>query len=133
VAERRLRVVPAVSFGALSLVVAFVGVFGTLARSVAERRREIAIRMAMGASPHRALRMVVRQAAVLAAVAVVTGLAAAMLAARGLASMLYGVTSHDPLTFVVVALIVAVTALVACLVPARRASRVNPIELLQSE
>lgn len=133
VAERRLRVIPAVSFGALSLVVAFVGVFGTLARSVAERRREIAIRMAMGASPHRTLRMVVRQAAVLTAVAVVTGLVAATLAARGLASMLYGVTTHDPLTFVVVAVVVAVTALVACIVPARRASRVNPIELLQAE
>jgi predicted lysophospholipase L1 biosynthesis ABC-type transport system permease subunit len=133
VADRRLRALLAGSIACLAFAVALVGLAGGLARVVSERRYELAIRAALGATPSRAMRMVMIEGASLAAVGLIVGIAGALAAGRAIASMLYGVSPHDSITFVVVAAVVVVTTLGACYFPARRASRVNPLELMRAE
>lgn len=131
--DRRLRLVPALGFAAVALAVALTGVFAMLSRAVAERRRELAVRIALGASEGRILGMVLRRAALLTGAGLVVGVAGAVAVTRGLGSLLFGVGPRDPLTFTVVAVIVAAAALLAAYVPARRAARVEPLELLRTE
>ncbi|MPY89748.1 MAG: FtsX-like permease family protein [Luteitalea sp.] len=133
IADRRLHTLLAGSFAGLALVLALVGLAAALARAVTELRRELAIRTALGSSPHRTVRFMIAKGAALAATGVVAGLAAAALAARGLAGMLYGLGPRDPTTFVGAAALVAFAALLACYLPARRAARVDPAELLRAE
>jgi hypothetical protein len=133
IADRRLRLVPAISFAVLALAVALVGLSASVARAVAERRRELAIRGALGASPQRNLRMVMREGAVVMALGVGLGLAGSAGVGRLLATLLYGVSPYDPLTFATVAAIVAVGALGACYLAARRTLRVDLLELLRAE
>jgi predicted permease len=133
VADRRLRALLGGSIGCLAFAVALVGLSGGLARVVSERRYELAIRAALGATPARAVRMVMTEGAVLAGAGLAVGIAAALAAGRMLASMLYGVSPHDPFTLVGVAAFVAVMTLAACYLPARRAARVDPLELLRGE
>lgn len=120
-------------FGIVALVLACIGLYGLLAYQVARRTREIGIRMALGAERHDVLRLVVRQGIVLAVVGAACGAVVAFWATRYLASMLFDVRSSDPLTYVGVAVLLCVVALLACYIPARRASRVDPMVALRYE
>jgi predicted permease len=121
------------AFAGLALLLASVGLFGLLAYSVAQRRREIGIRMALGAQRAEVLALVLKQGAALASLGLVLGLLAAPLAARSLQGMLYEVAPLDPATFVSVAAILLVVTALAVVVPARRATRIDPAITMRSE
>lgn len=121
------------SFALLALLLAAVGVYGVTSYAVARRTHEVGIRMALGARGAQVLRMVVRQGMRSIVIALAIGLLAALGATRLLASQLYGVRATDPLTFVAVPLLLALVALAACWIPARRASRVDPMIALRME
>ena len=133
IAERRLRALPAAGFAALALAVAMVGLFGALARAVVERRHELAVRAAVGASPGRLVRLVLRSAVAVTGVGLAAGLPAAAATGRGLSSLLYGVGPYDPATFAAVAAVVVLTALAAAAIPARRAARLDPMVALRAD
>ena len=120
-------------FGALSLLLACVGLYGLLSYEVSRKTREIGVRMALGARPSDVLRFIVRQGVGLSAVGAALGILAALGLTRYLASLLYGVRPFDPLTFLAVALLLALVALTACYLPARRASHVDPLVALRYE
>jgi putative ABC transport system permease protein len=120
-------------FAALALVLAMVGLFGVLSYAVARRTREIGIRVALGALPGDVRSLVIRQGMRPVLVGLAAGVLGALLVARVLASILYGVTSHDPTAFLVAASILSLTALLACVLPARRATQVDPVNALTSE
>lgn len=120
-------------FGGIGLALAAVGLYGVMSYGVSRRSREIGIRMAMGAQPGRVERLVLRQGLVLSVIAVALGWPAAWMLAKLSASFLYGIEPHDLATFVVVPVILAGVALVACWIPARRAASINPMEALRAE
>ncbi len=120
-------------FGLLALALAGVGIYGVMARGVAQRTREIGIRVALGARPSDVLRLVIRRGVVVTAIGVLIGLAASLALTRVMSSLLYDVSATDPVTFVVVAALLAVVALVACLIPAWRATKVDPMIALRHE
>ena len=133
VAQPRFYAVLVAFFAALAFLLAALGVYGLLSYTVAHRRGEIAIRMALGARRGHVLALVVRQGAALVAAGAVIGLAAAAASSRVLESFVYGIATDDPLTFVAAPLALVVAALVACYVPARRATRIEPMEVLRFE
>jgi hypothetical protein len=120
-------------FGSLALLLACVGLYGLLSYEMARRRREIGIRMALGAEKRDVLKMVVGQGIRLALIGVVVGVAGALALTRFLSSLLYGVKPTDPLTFVAVSSILIAVALVACYIPARHAAKVDPMVALRYE
>jgi predicted permease len=120
-------------FGVIALVLAGIGVYGVLSYSVTQQTREIGIRMALGARPGEVLRWVVSQGFRLAAAGLVVGLIAGLILMRFVASLLFGISAHDPITFGAVVLVLGVVAFLACYVPARRASRVSPLVALRYE
>jgi putative ABC transport system permease protein len=120
-------------FALLGLALATVGVYGVLAESVERRRGEIGLRLAVGASPGDVLRMVLGQAARLAAAGVTLGLAAAFALTRVMQSLLFGVSATDPATFATVAGVLAIAALLASYLPARRAAGLDPATVLREE
>jgi len=133
IADRRLRVLPAAGFAALALAVSMVGLFGALARAVAERRHELAVRAAVGASPGRLVRLVVGSALAVTGAGLAAGLLAAAATGRSLASLLYGVGPHDPATFAAATAAVVLAALAATIIPARRAARLDPMAALRAD
>jgi len=132
-AQTRFGMLLLIAFGVLSLVLTSVGLYGVISHSVAQRIQEIGIRMALGATRGAVLAMVLRQGARLAVVGIVLGLMAAQMSMRTLSSFLYGVHPVDPLTFGIVSAVLALVALLACYVPARRATRVDPVIALRNE
>ena len=121
------------AFAALALLLTAIGIFGVMAQAVAQRTAEIGIRMALGAQPRDVLGLVLRRAAVVTAAGIVIGAGLALLLTRLLAALLYGVEPGDPATFVSVAVLLGVIALVAGYIPARRATRVDAIAALRAE
>ena len=129
----RFRATLVSTFATIALVLAAVGIFGVLTFSVRERTREFGVRVALGATTRDILRLVVRSGVKLAGTGVAIGLFAAALLTRTLASLLFGVTPLDPVTFVTAPAVLAVTALAACVAPAMRAIRVDPAVTLRQE
>jgi predicted permease len=130
---RRFIAVLATLFGLVALTLAAVGVYGVMALMVTERTREMGIRMALGAAPLQVLGLVARQGLGLAAIGTAFGLVASVALTPLMSTQLFGVRALDPVTLATVPMILLVTALVACAVPARRAMRVDPIATLRDE
>ncbi len=132
-AGTRFNMLLLMMLGAAGLVLAAVGVYGVIAYSVSQRTHELGIRLALGAQPAGVSAMVVRQGATLGAIGLGIGLVVSLVVSRVLASLLYGVTPTDPLTYVAVALLLGSVALLASYLPARQAARVDPVIALRSE
>jgi putative ABC transport system permease protein len=132
-ADRRFAVILFETFGLAALVLAAIGIYGVLSGSVTERTREIGVRLALGAQRREVLGMVLRQGINLTLSGVGIGLLAAWVVTRLLTTLLYGVSATDPLIFGSVAVLLIVVALVACYLPARRATKVDPLVALRQE
>ena len=133
VAQPRVYAVLVGAFAIAALLLAALGVYGVQAYSVAQREREIGVRLALGAAPSRIRNLVLRDASVLAVLGLVAGLVAAVVAGRLAETMLYGVTAFDAPTFMTVALVLAVATLVAAWIPALRALRIDPLMSMRQE
>jgi macrolide transport system ATP-binding/permease protein len=121
------------TMGLLGLILAVVGVYSVVSYAAAQRTHEIGIRMALGAQPRDILKMVLRQSVVIVAMGLAIGLAAALAGTRAVANLIVGIKPTDPVTFVTVVVLLSVIALVACWIPARRATRVSPLTALRHE
>lgn len=130
--EPRLYALLLGGFAFCALAIAGVGLFGVLSYSVAQRRREIGVRTALGATPAAIVRLVARQGLTMTAIGVAAGLLASAWLAGLLGAFLYGVSAHDAVSFVAVPLVLLLVALIACAVPARRAARVDPQRVLRT-
>ena len=133
VSAARLRTQLLVGFASVALVLAVVGLYAMLAYSVTQRSREMGIRIALGARPGAVFGLVIRQGMVLVGVGILLGVGGALGATRLLRAQLFGVGPTDPAVFVVVATTLTLAGLVACVVPARRATKADPILAMRTE
>jgi putative ABC transport system permease protein len=133
VAQRRMVMALLVSFAGLALILSTLGIYSVLSYSIAQRTREIGLRMALGAQHGNVLRLVVAGGARLAALGIAVGLSASLALTQLMKVLLFGVRPIDPFTFYAVIALLAVTSILACYIPARRAMRVDPIEALRYE
>jgi putative ABC transport system permease protein len=133
VSTQRFNLFLLVVFGALAVSLAAIGIYGVLAFSVSRRRHEIGVRLALGADPRDVLRLIVGQGMRLAVGGIVLGIAGALALTRLMQSLLYGVSATDPATFAAVFAVLTTVALIASYLPARRATRVDPLKVLRAE
>jgi ABC-type antimicrobial peptide transport system permease subunit len=119
-------------FAGVGVLLGAIGIFGITSDAVARRRQEIAIRVAIGAEAPAIVRLVVRQSVTLAVTGIAIGLTGAWVGSRYLSSLLFGVAPTDPVTYVAVPIALLAVVLVSCLVPARRATRIDPVAALRS-
>ncbi|HEX8687620.1 MAG TPA: FtsX-like permease family protein, partial [Pyrinomonadaceae bacterium] len=133
VALRRFSMLLLAAFACVAVALAGVGVYGVISYTVAQRTREIGVRVALGARPRDVLRLVLGRGLGLAGLGIALGLAGGLALTQALSSLLYGVGARDPLTFASVAALLGAVALLACLVPARRATKVVPMVALRYE
>jgi ABC-type antimicrobial peptide transport system permease subunit len=133
VAQSRFRTTVLILFALLALFVASIGLYGVMSYLVSQRTREFAIRMAVGASRRAVLQLVLGQAAKLVGIGICLGLAGAALLARLIASLLFGVTPFDSATLASVSVLLALVALAASYIPARRAAKADPMDSLRYE
>lgn len=133
VSQPRFDLILLAAFASLALLLAMVGIYGVMSYSVVQRQREIGIRMALGAGRHSITRMVVREGVILAAFGITIGVTVALGVSRLIATFLFGIAPRDAATFCGASALLLLFALVACFVPARRASRVNPMVALRHE
>lgn len=133
VAQPRLNSLLLVSFAALALILAAVGIYGVISYSVAQRNHEIGIRLALGAERHSMTRMVVREGATIAFTGIALGIGGGLVVSHLIRAFLYGVAPTDPETFCGLSILLSLVALTACYIPARRASRVDPMVALRYE
>jgi putative ABC transport system permease protein len=132
-ATRRLTLWLVGAFGALALVLSFVGIYGVMSYAVTERVHEIGVRTALGAQREDIFRLFIGSGMRLAGIGLVLGAAVAFLATRAMTTLLFGVSASDPVTYLVIAALLALAAFAACYVPARRALAVDPIVALRYE
>ena len=132
-AARRLTMILLTGFAALAMILACVGIYGVVSYMVGQRTQEIGIRMALGAQPRDILVLVLGEGTKMALIGAVLGAVASLLLTRLMAKQLFGVSAHDPLTYTSVAFVLVLVAIGACLVPARRAVRMDPMNSLRSE
>ena len=133
VGNERLTMVLMMGFAALALLIAAIGVFGVTAYSVAQRTHELGVRMALGAKPSAVLALVLRQEMAACLIGIAVGIIGAVLLSSLLQSLLFGVTARDTMTLGVASLVLLVVTVLACLIPARRATRVDPVTALRLE
>jgi putative ABC transport system permease protein len=133
VAARRFSMILVAVFAVLALILAAVGIYGVISYSVAQRTREVGIRMALGAHTREVLQLVVRDGLKLVLVGVGIGLGGALLLTRLMSTLLFAVAPTDSLTYGAVSAMLIAVALIACYIPARRATKVDPLIALRSE
>jgi putative ABC transport system permease protein len=133
IASRRFSVVLLTAFAGLALALATLGVYGVISYLVDQGRRELGIRMALGATPGGITGMVIRQGLLLGGIGVAAGIAGALLLTRFLSSLLFGVEPTDPFTFVAIGFLMLIVAIISSYIPARRAARIDPVISLRTE
>jgi putative ABC transport system permease protein len=132
-AQRRLNTLLLTVFGTVAALLAAVGIYGVISYSVEQRTRELGVRVALGAPAGRILGLILTEVLSLAGAGLLLGLVAALAASRSMTTMLYGVSATDPATFASIGAIAVVTALLASLIPALRAVRLDPVKALRAE
>lgn len=130
---RRMPMLLALAFGVIALALSAIGIYGMLAYQVAQRRREIGIRLALGSSGSQVFSLVLREGLLIVSMGLALGLAASLALARTLQGSLYGVKASDPFVLLSVTVVLSIVAIVACVVPAHRATRISPVVALGSE